>query len=434
MKRILVLLVLATMAAVGLNTGVSPAQPVRPKAVRVAIATFYSGSGTVTGVPEANFAKMKIDEINKAGGIGGVPIEAQYVDESGGPAKNVTQFRQLATQHFDAVIGYISSGDCLAVAPVAEELHQLTIFSSCSTDALFAGHHYQYVFRTIPPTSAPTIAGALYTLTVDPSVKTIVGINPDYAYGRDAWKYYTEAVHQFRPDVKAVGDLWPELFSGKYSNEISRLLALHPDVIFSVLWGGDLVAFIQQANAQGLFAQSKLVLGTVNEAGLTGLKALPDGVIGGSSNTYLFHPGPVTEPKIKQLFAAYRSQFNEDPVDMYAYPIQNSFAVLQAAYRKAMARNGGKWPTTEELAQVIVGLRLNTVFGPLEMRADHNATYHEMYGISVHGSQYPFAVFNQVVDFPSAMIQTPVGVTPDSWIASLPASYLSKVPKPTRYP
>ena len=433
MKRILLPLALATLVAVGLNIGVSPAQPARPRAVRVAIVTFYSGSGTVTGVPEANFAKMKIDEINKAGGVGGVPIEAQYVDEGGGPAKNVTQFRTLATQHFDAVIGYISSGDCLAVAPVADELHQLTIFSSCAADTLFEGHNYQYVFRTIPPTSAPTVAGVLYLLTVDPSVKTIAGINPDYAYGRDAWKYFTEAVHSFRPDVKPVGDLWPQLFSGKYSDEISRLLALHPDVIYSVLWGGDLVAFIQQANAQGLFKQSKVMFGTVNEAGLTGLKALSDGVIGGSSNTYLFHPGPILQPRIKQLIEAYRSSFGEDPVDMYAYPIQNSFAVLQAAYGKAMSQNGGKWPTTEELTKVIVGLHLNTVFGPLEMRPDHNATYHEQIGVSVHVSQYPFAVFNQVVEFPAEMIMAPVGTTPEAWIAALTPSYLSKVPKPSTY-
>lgn len=434
MKRILVLLVLATMAAVGLNTGVSPAQTVQPKALRVAVATFYSGSGTVTGVPEANFAKMKIAEINKAGGIRGVPIEAQFVDESGGPAKNVTQFRQLAAQHFDAIIGYISSGDCLAIAPVAEELHQLTIFSSCAADSLFQGHHYQYVFRTIPPTSATTVADALYLLTVDPSVKTIAGINPDYAYGRDAWKYFTEAVHALRPDIKPVGDLWPGLFSGKYSDEISRLLALHPDVIYTVLWGGDSVAFIQQANAQGLFTHSKLLFGTVNEAGLAGLKALPEGVLGGSSNTYLFHPGPIAQPGVKQLFAAYRSQFGEDPVDMYAYPIQNSLAVLQAAYAKAMARNGGKWPTAEELSHVVVGLRLNTPFGPLVMRSDHDASYPEEVGTAVHVSQYPFAVFNRIIDFPSAMIQAPVGTTPDNWIATLTPSYLSRVPKPTTYP
>jgi branched-chain amino acid transport system substrate-binding protein len=430
-KRIVVV---ALAALVALAPGsVSLAQSAKPKALRVAVVTFFSGSGTISGVPEANFAKMTIDEINKAGGVGGVPVEAQYVDESGGPAKVVTEFRQLATQHFDVVTGYISSGDCLAVAPVAEELHQLTIFSGCTTDALFEGHRYRYVFRVLPPTSSNAIAGAAYLLTEDPSVRTIAGINPDYAYGRDEWKYFTEAVHQFKPGVRAVGDLWPELFSGKYSSEISRLIALHPDAIYSSLWGGDLVAFIQQGLAQGLFQQTKLVFATVTEAGLEGLKVLPDGVIGGSNNTYLFHPGPILHPDLKRLIDGYRARYGEYPITMYAYPTRNAFVVTKAGYTRALSQNGGRWPTAEQVAAALVGVHVNTELGPLDIRADHNAWYHEQYGTSVKTSQYPFAVFNRVVDFPPMLIQAPVGTSADAWIASLGPSFLSTVPKPSTY-
>jgi branched-chain amino acid transport system substrate-binding protein len=435
MRGRIALLLAAALAVIGLNLGPSMAQSnARPKAVRVAIVTFFSGSGTVSGVPQANFAKMMIDEINETGGIAGVPIQAQYVDETGGPSKNVTEFRQLAAQHPDAVLGYISSADCLAVAPVAEELHQLTIFSGCTTDALFEGHHYAYVFRTIPPTSSSAVAGAMYLLTVDPSVKTIAGINPDYAYGRDEWKYFTEAMHSFRPDVRPVGDLWPQLGAGNYSSEISRLVALHPDAIYSSLWGGDLIAFIQQALAQGLFQQSKLVFASVTEAGLKGLEALPDGVIGGSNNTYLFHPGPIRRPAVKRLIDTYRSRFGEYPVTMYAYPSQTSLEVLRAAYHKAMAQSGGQWPTQEALAAALVGIHIETPLGPLAIRSDHNATYHEEYGISVHVSQYPFAVFNRIVHFPADLIIAPVGTTAEAWIESLKPGYLSRVPKATVYP
>ncbi len=432
MQRIVIVMI-AALVALGSGLGFSGAQPAKPKAVRVAVVTFFSGSGTISGVPQANFAKMTIDEINKAGGIAGVPLDAQYVDETGGPAKNVTVLRQLATQHFDALIGYISSADCLAVAPVADQLHQLTIFSGCTTDALFQGHQYPYIFRTIPPTSSSAISGAMYLLNEDPSVRAVAGINPDYAYGRDEWKYFSEAVHQFRPDVRAVGDLWPKLGAGTYTSEISRLLALHPDAIYSSLWGGDLVAFIQQGLAQGLFQQTKLVFASVTEAGLEGLKALPDGVIGGANNTYLFHPGPILQPRIKQLIDDYRSRFGEYPVTMYAFPSQTSVQALKAAYDRAMAQNGGNWPTAEELAKAMVGVHLNTVLGPLDIRTDHNAAYHEEYGVSMHSPQYPFAVFNRVVHLPADLIMAPVGTTAEAWIASLGPSYLAKMPKPSMY-
>ena len=98
----------------------------KPAALKVAIVTFFSSSGAVVGGPTADAAKMTIDEIDHAGGIGGVPIEAQYIDESGGPTKNVAELRSVAGD-VAAVLGYASSADCLAVAPVAEQLWVLTI-------------------------------------------------------------------------------------------------------------------------------------------------------------------------------------------------------------------------------------------------------------------------------------------------------------------
>ena len=35
------------------------------------------------------------------------------------------------------VIGYISSGDCLGIAPVAEELKKLTVLFDCGTPRIF---------------------------------------------------------------------------------------------------------------------------------------------------------------------------------------------------------------------------------------------------------------------------------------------------------
>jgi branched-chain amino acid transport system substrate-binding protein len=408
-------------------------QAAYPKAIRIAIVTFSSGQGAVVGGPTVDSAKLWIDEVNKAGGIRGVPFQAQYVDEAGGASKNVTEFRQLAAQGVDAIVGYVSSADCLAVAPVADQLQVPTIFSDCTTNALFEGHTHPYIFRTIPPASTNALAGALYLLKSDPNVRTVAGINDDYAFGRDEWKYFTEALHTLKPGVQPVGALWPQLGAGSYSSEISRLLALHPDVVYSSLWGGDLIAFIQQALAQGLFQQSKVVLSLATEGDVKGLAALPDGVIGGSENTYLFHPGPIHNTRLQQFVNVYRSRFGQYPVITYDYTIRNSLAVLEAAYRRALSTSGGRWPTKDDLTAAMVGLHLDTLLGPLVIRSDHQATYHEEYGLTVHTSQYPFAVFNQVIRFPADMLMPPVGVTADSFISSLGPGALQKVPAPVVY-
>ena len=99
---------------------------------RVGVVTFLSGPAAESfGVPAANGAKLMVEMFNRGAapapynktGFGGMKIEMVLVDEAGGATKQVQELRNLyQRENVDAVIGYIGSGDCLAVAPVAEEL------------------------------------------------------------------------------------------------------------------------------------------------------------------------------------------------------------------------------------------------------------------------------------------------------------------------
>ncbi|MGH7066497.1 MAG: ABC transporter substrate-binding protein, partial [Acetobacteraceae bacterium] len=160
----------SVLAGLALAIGLVPAganAAAKPKSLSIAIVTFFSGSGGVVGGPSVNSAKLTIDEINHAGGIDGVPLTARYVDESGGATKNVAEFRSLAPD-VAAIVGYVSSGDCLAVAPIADQLERLTILSDCTTNALFEGHSDKWVFRTQPPASTNALAMALYIAKTHP--------------------------------------------------------------------------------------------------------------------------------------------------------------------------------------------------------------------------------------------------------------------------
>ena len=71
-------------------------------------------------------------------GFGGTPLELVIIDEAGGATKQVSEFRNLVERSdVDFVIGYISSGDCLAIAPVAEEMKKLTVLFDCGTPRVF---------------------------------------------------------------------------------------------------------------------------------------------------------------------------------------------------------------------------------------------------------------------------------------------------------
>lgn len=432
MKKLLLGLRWLVLGAVVLP-GLALAQPSKPDVINVAVVTFVSGSGAVVGGPSVNSAKLTIDQINAAGGINGVPIKVNFYDEAGGASKNIATFRQVADTA-DVVIGYVSSSDCLAVAQVAEELEVPTIFSACTTNSLFQGNDYQWSFRTQPPASANALAAALYIAKTRPDIDTIAGINPDYAFGHDQWTYFTAAISALMPDVEFVTPLFPKLFSGRYSSQITRLLATQPDLIYSSLWGGDLVAFIQQGEARGLFKSSEVLLTLGTQAGLQGLKALPDGVISSSEHSYLFHPGDISNSDLATFADEYRARFGHYPVSTYPYTMRRSFLALHAGYEAAIAANNGQWPSKQQFVAALEGLTVDTLMGPMVIRDDHQATYHEMMGVSTHTPKYPFAVFNEIVTFPAHLIMPPPGTkNVEKWISSLTRDILEKVPEPKAY-
>lgn len=104
---------------------------------KVGIVSFLSGQAADSfGIPAVNGAKVLVDAFNKGAapapynkvGFGGMKIEPIYVDENGGATKQVQELRNLYDRDkVDAVVGYVGSGDCLAVAPVAEEMKKFLI-------------------------------------------------------------------------------------------------------------------------------------------------------------------------------------------------------------------------------------------------------------------------------------------------------------------
>ena len=423
-------------AAFALTIGLGPtlghAAAAKPASVPIAVVTFFSGSGAVVGGPSVNSAKLAIDEINKAGGIDGVPMTARYIDESGGPTKNVAQFRSLAPE-VAAVVGYVSSADCLAIAPVADQLARLTIFSDCTTNALFEGHNWRWVFRTQPPASANALSMALYIAKTHPNLASIGGINQDYAFGRDQWKYFTLAMQVLDPGVKIGTALFPALFSGHYTSEISRIASESPSLLYSSLWGGDLVALIQQGVAQGLFGQGLVALALGTQGGIEGLKALPAGVIVGSEHSYLLHAGKIANPALAAFVEEYNKRFGEYPASTYPFTVRRSIFALRDAYQAAIARNNGGWPSVEQVAAALAGLKVKTLLGTMLIRNDHQAIYDERVGVSVKSADFPFMVFNDIITFPAAMIMPPEGETAENWIKTLSAKMLAEVPAPQHY-
>jgi branched-chain amino acid transport system substrate-binding protein len=430
LKAIATALLLILSAAIGSAS----AQTNKAAEIGFGIFTFTSGPAAAYGMPGRNAAELVINQINASGGIGGVPIKPIYVDEGLGTDGVIAEFRRLASDNANQVmIAALSSANCLALAPVAEQLQMPTFMWNCDTHQLFLKDSYKYVYRTNSSTVPEFVADVLYLLSVDPTFKTIAIINPDYAFGRDAGLIVKETLKALKPDVEIVAELYPKLGSPSYNTEISRLVSAQPDVIFSNFWGADLENFVRQAAPRELFARSKVIL-ALGESALQHVGTLlPDGVIiGVIGDGYWLAPDAQRKPQTRAFVESYRQRFNEYPV-FPSFKMANTLYAVKAVYEKALATNKDRWPTRDDLVAAAKNLKTDTLTGTLSLREDNDGLVDQIVGVTKKDPAYPFPVMGEMVRYPATMVTPPVGTDPIAWIESLKPSILATVPKPGSY-
>jgi branched-chain amino acid transport system substrate-binding protein len=422
MPRIRPLQTIAVVAALLLAVpawGQAPAA--EPPPFKLGVVTFLSGAAAGPfGVPARNGAEVLVEAINGGKmpapytmkGFGGRPVQLVFIDEAGGTTKQVSEFRDLVQrQNVDAVIGYISSGDCLAVAPVAEELKKLTVFFDCGTPRIFEDGSYKYVFRTSSHAAMDNVAAALYVAEMLPNAKRIAGINQNYAWGQDSWNDFEAAMKVLRPEVETTTSQMPKLLAGQYGAEISALMGGKPDVIHSSFWGGDLDAFVLQAVPRGALNKSTAVL-TCGETATHKLAGqIPDGTIIGARGP---HGAYAPDNELNRFFrATYQDRFVLFP-NYPAYHMAQAILGMKAAYEKAAA--GGGAPDQDKVVAAFEGLTFETPSGKIAMALGkgHQAVEGTVYGMAkTVGGKLTFV---KVKQYPPEKVNPPEGVKSAEWI------------------
>jgi branched-chain amino acid transport system substrate-binding protein len=261
------------------------------------------------------------------------------------------------------------------------------------------------------------VGAARFLLSMKPDVKTIAGIDQDYAWGRDSWEIFQRSMRQLKPDVQVVDTLWPKLFAGEYSMEMSKLLVDKPDVVFTSLWGSDLVTFSGQAKARGLLEQSVVL---VNNTGAD-VKDIAPGVLIGSRG-----PAPVVPPELensplhKELIELYRKQYGLAPnnyIPHGAYHFVQAVQGLKTAYENAI-KEAGRWPTAEQVAAAFEHLTFDTPSGEIDMAigGGHQAIEPAAYGVVKSDPAIGANTFTQIRSFPARCVNPPDGVKSLEWI------------------
>jgi branched-chain amino acid transport system substrate-binding protein len=393
--------------------------------IKVGIVTFLSGpAASPFGVPSRNGAEIVIEALNAGKGpapyntvgFGGTKIEAKYVDEAGSTAQVVTEFRNLVQRDkMDAVVGYISSGSCLAVTPVAEELQALTVYFDCGTPRIFEEKARKYVFRPPPHATMDNTAAARFLLAKKKDIKLFSGINQNYAWGQDSWRDFVGAMKALAPKAAVDKELMPKLFAGEYGAEVSTLLTSKSEALHTSFWDGDLESFIYQSQARGL-SKRMPILGTAVESVIWRLKdKLPDGTIVGARGAN----GPLAPDNVysKWFKQIYMERYSSPP-NYPAYQMALSILGLKTAWESAQKKKGSGKPTTDEVAASFEGISFDSPSGPVRMTLGngHQGIQDTAYGIYKFNKQKNEGEVVDIMRFPAECVNPPAGQNADDWI------------------
>jgi branched-chain amino acid transport system substrate-binding protein len=397
--------------------------------IKIGFVFFLSGAGAAYGTHARDGAKLVVEALNAGTvpapyatrGFNGIEIDPVFVDEAGGAQKQLAEYRRLVErEQVDMVIGYNSSGDCNAIAPVAEELRVLTNFFHCGNPQLFEEivTKPEYSVRTSAHGTMDQVAAAKYVAEKFPAITTVAGINQDYSWGQDSWTEFKAAMLAVKPTITFTGEKFTKLGAGEYGAEISSLLSPPADVVFSSFWGADADAFVLQSKIRGLPDKSKYLMtmgtGVVDDLGEQTVVGMMFGARG--PHAYFAKSTPLSD-----WFASeYKRIYKRFP-PFGAYAAAQAVFGIKAATEKAAAGKPGK-QKSEAVIAALRGLTFDTASGyPVTMSLNngHQAIQATAYGtFSGWNKEKSEPIITDVKVYPAECVNPPDGIRAVDWIKS----------------
>lgn len=226
-------------AALALSAACSPPEP-----VRIGFIGNISGRGADLGIGGRNGVQLAIEQRNAAGGIGGQMVELLVRDDGGDPEHARRVLRELVAAGVALVIGPMTSGIAVAIAPEAERAGVVLLSPTATTNEL--ADQDDHFFRIVGPTRDFASASARH-------LREHLGIGTlAVAYDARNLAYTASWLSDFRRTFEALGGTIGSVHTFESSDTerflpiAGRLLAGMPDGILILANSLDAALIAQQ--------------------------------------------------------------------------------------------------------------------------------------------------------------------------------------------
>jgi branched-chain amino acid transport system substrate-binding protein len=336
----------------------------------------------------------------------------------------VENYTQFVDEGKDVTFGPTSSGGHAAMVPEVEAQEVVNVATDGTLTTLFEEDHpdAEYAFRFQNHDVMECIAAArtaVDQLGAD-NIDTVAGINPNYAFGQDEQHLFVQAIAKLAdidPEEDVVYEGYPDLGTDDMSSHITGVNSNEPDVVFSSCWGGDATLLLEQAQANDMFDNTELLVGTVFYGSANDLSEdLVEGPIyAGSRNHYWDFPSTDRWSPGQELVEEVQSEYGVVPTAHFnsGYGAVTAWAT---AVEKAVELVGG-WPSQDQIATTLEGHGFFTPAGYHSM-VDNQGRSNAYAGELSWSSEHDAAVLTDVKSYAAQEVSPPPGQTSSDWIQS----------------
>ena len=233
-SRVLVLLVVVGMlvgacaapAATPTQAPAPAAKPAKPAVYKVGHMVPLTGTSADLGQDFRRTAELALEDINKAGGVNGTPLEIVTEDHQGEPQQGVTAFRKLADVDKVPFILSAWSVIVMATAPIADDKKVVLMNNAANAESIRGAG--KFVVSSYPLSGYEMTVLARY-LNKEMGIKKPASI---YA-NTDAGKWNSEA---FCEEFKRLGSpcVTREAFEANavdYAPQLLKIKSLAPEIL-----------------------------------------------------------------------------------------------------------------------------------------------------------------------------------------------------------
>jgi branched-chain amino acid transport system substrate-binding protein len=199
-------------------------------------------------------AELAVREVNERGGVLGHKLQLIVRDDRATPTVGVAQARDLVlSDQVKYLAGTCSSAVGKSVELLVANPSHVIYVAGVSDPTIFSGGPQIYAFNTIPSAAIEARNAAAY-MRAHPQWKRIAVLAEDYSYGYQVSAAFRKAMAGSGQSI--VSEDYLPSGGSDYTPYIDKVIAEHPDAVYSTIITEDTVTLVKQGLPLGLFEKT----------------------------------------------------------------------------------------------------------------------------------------------------------------------------------